>query len=50
MLIPGVTIRVMAPICYNNWYQSISLSQQLVLELKVDKGRYVEDRKFNDKV
>jgi len=38
MSIPEVTISFRAPICYNNWYQSISISQQLVSELKVDEG------------
>ena len=37
------------PESHNNRYQSISVSQQLVSKLKVDKGQNVEDRKFYDK-
>jgi len=45
-----ITIDIRAYQFHNNWYQSISISQQLVSELKVDEGQYVEDRKFYDKV
>ena len=35
----------------NNWYLEYQLrSQQLASELRIDEGRYVEDRKFYDKV
>jgi len=34
----------------NNWYHNTDLLQQLVSELKVDEGLYVEAKKFYDKL